>query len=276
MVFTGSGDSHACSLFAHYFSDGLACAADPYELELSPESCRGKTVFIISVSGRTRANVRFARRIRRLARKSIAITSNSAGPLSKACDDTIRIPYNIPAAITPGTLSFTLCLLAVASTVERIQALGDLAEGDARAKRWAQSLTIIPRGSFLFTGSGVGYALSAYGAFKIQEVLGQPADYVHTEQLAHSKIFSVGKADNMVCFAPPLDRKTLHLSETLSKNGFRAHLLTSESRNPLVAGLEAAFAFQHLAITLARKRGLREVSFLADRKKLRLSSRLIY
>ncbi len=276
MVFTGSGDSYACSLFAHYFSNGLARAADPYDLALSPEICRGKTVFITSLSGRTRANVSLARRIRRIARRRIAITSDLASPLARACEDAIRIPYDKAAVITPGTLSFTLCLVAVASTIEKIRALADLAVLCAHARRWAQSLDAIPKGPFLFTGSGIGYALSAYGAFKIQEVLGQPADYVHTEQLAHSKIFSVRETDNVVCFATRWDRKTEDLSKTLSKNGFRSHLLTSESRNPFVVGLEAAFAFQHLALTLAKKRRLREVSFLADKKRLRLSSRLIY
>ncbi|HVH15904.1 MAG TPA: hypothetical protein VNA15_09335, partial [Candidatus Angelobacter sp.] len=49
MVFTGSGDSFASSLFAHYLSDMRAFAADPLELQLYPQVTKNKTLFITSV-----------------------------------------------------------------------------------------------------------------------------------------------------------------------------------------------------------------------------------
>src|SRR5439155_12397756 len=51
MIFTGSGDSFASSLFAHYLSEMQAFAADPYELQLQPKVAKNKTLFITSVSG---------------------------------------------------------------------------------------------------------------------------------------------------------------------------------------------------------------------------------
>ncbi len=92
LIFTGLGDSFACSLFASYLSRGLACAAGPYELQQYPEMTLGKTVFITSVSGRPRANLQLARGIKRLARKRVAVTANPASPLAKECVDIIPLP----------------------------------------------------------------------------------------------------------------------------------------------------------------------------------------
>jgi len=276
LIFTGLGDSFACSLFASYLSRGLACAAGPYELQQYPEMTLGKTVFITSVSGRPRANLQLARGIKRLARKRVAVTANPASPLAKECVDIIPLPNRSLGPITSGTVSFTTSLLALASRIRTLPRLSDLDKAEARAKEWARRLRTVPQGGFLFVGTGIGYALSAYGAFKIHEVLGLPADYVHSEQLGHSKLFSLRGSDNIVCLASPQDRKTAYMSRALSKNGFHSHLLDIQARDPVVAGLEAAFSFQHLSLGLARARRLKEVAFLLDKKKLRLSSSLIY
>jgi fructoselysine-6-P-deglycase FrlB-like protein len=276
MVFTGSGDSYAASLFAHYFSSGLARAVDPNDLTQAPEGCKDRTVFITSVSGRTKANVLLARRIKRIARKRVAITANPTGPLASECDNTIPLPYRREETITPGTLSFTMSLLAVASRIKPLPILRNLEMINKRASEWAQHFKIHSHTNFLFVGSGIGHALAAYGAFKIQEVLGEPAEYEHTEQLGHSKLFSIRKTDNILCLVSGRDRATADMSRILAKNGFNANLLTSDAREPVIAGLEAAFSFQQLALRLAKSRGLKDVAFLTDRKRLALSSRLIY
>src|SRR5205823_15022563 len=90
------------------------------------------------------------------------------------------------------------------------------------------------------------------------------------------KAVSLRASDNVVCLASRQDRKTADVSQALSKNGFHSDLLDIRGRDPVVAGLEAAFSFQHLALGLARARTLKEVVFLLDKKKLRLSSSLIY
>src|SRR5438128_10203869 len=115
MIFTGSGDSLACSLFAHYLSQMQASAADPYELQLHPKVAENKTVFITSVSGRTRTNIQLAKRVRGLAKKRVAITANAESPLAKECDDLIRLRYRIPGILTAGTASFSASVVAVAS-----------------------------------------------------------------------------------------------------------------------------------------------------------------
>ncbi|OLE90279.1 MAG: hypothetical protein AUF79_10725 [Crenarchaeota archaeon 13_1_20CM_2_51_8] len=277
MIFTGSGDSLASSLFAHYLSQMQASAADPYELQLHPKGAKSKTVFITSVSGKTRTNIQLARKVKGIAKKRVAITANPSSLLAKECDDVIRLRYRSPGILTSGTASFSASLLAVASPIRRLPKLDSLPVVERRAAEWARGLRVHPRGGFLFVGSGTGYALAMYAAFKIHEVLGLSAQYQHTEQLGHSQLFSLQrKTDNLLFLSPSSDKKTSEVFRILSKNGFNAYLLKSGAADPILAALQVMFCLQHLALNLGRKMGLQECAFLTDKKRLALSSRLIY
>lgn len=277
MVFTGSGDSFASSLFAQYLSGMRAFAADPFELQLYPRVTRNKTLFITSVSGRTRTNIQLAKRVRRLAKKRVAITSNPESPLAKECDDVIQLRYRSQGTLTSGTASFSATLLAVASLIGRLPRLDSLSTMEGRAAGLARSFRVRPREEFLFVGSGTGYALAMYAAFKIHEVLGLRAQYQHTEQLGHSQLFSLREnSDSLLFLSPSSDYRTTDLFRVLSKNGFHAYLLNGGTRDPLLATLEIMFCLQHLALILGRKMRLQECAFVTDKKRLSLSSRLIY
>jgi len=277
MIFTGSGDSLASSLFAHYLSQMQAFAADPYELQLHPKLARNKTLFITSISGKTRTNIQLARGVKGLAKRTVAITANPSSPLAKECDDLIQLRYRSPGILTSGTASFSAALLAVASLIRRLPKLDSLRIMERRAAGWARGLRVHPRGGFLFVGSGTGYSLAMYAAFKIHEVLGLPAQYHHTEQLGHSQLFSLQEnSDNLLFLSPSSDQKTSEVFRVLSKNGFHAYLLKSGARDPILAALRVMFCVQHLALNLGRRMGLRECAFLTDKKRLALSSRLIY
>ena len=277
VVFTGSGDSLASSLFAHYLSEMQAFAADPFELQLHPKMAKNKTVFITSMSGKTRTNMQLAKRVRGLAKKRVAITANPDSPLAEECDDVMRLRYRSLGILTSGTASFSASLLAVASLIRRLPKLDSLRIMEKRAAEWARGLRVRPNGGFLFVGSGTGYSLAMYAAFKIHEVLGLPAYYQHTEQLGHSQLFSLQeKSDNLLFLAPSSDKKTSEVFRVLSKSGFNAYLLEGSTADPILAALQVMFCLQHLALYLGRKTGLRECAFLTDKKRLALSSRLIY
>jgi fructoselysine-6-P-deglycase FrlB-like protein len=277
MIFTGSGDSFACSLFAHHLSQMQAFAADPYELQLNPRVAKNKTVFITSVSGKTRTNVELARKIKEVAKNRVAITADPKSPLAKECDDVIRLRYRSSGILTSGTASFSASLLAVASLIRRLPKLDSLTIMERRAAEWARRLRVHPRGEFLFVGSGTGYSLAMYAAFKIHEVLGLPAQYQHTEQLGHSQLFSLQeKSDNLLFLSSTSDKKTSEVYQALSKSGFNAHLLKSDRRDPILGALQIMFCLQHLALYLGRELGLQECAFVTDKKRLALSSRLIY
>jgi fructoselysine-6-P-deglycase FrlB-like protein len=277
MIFTGSGDSLASSLFAHYLSQMQAFAADPYELQLYPQASKSKTIFITSVSGKTRTNIQLAGKVKGVAKKRVAITANPTSPLAKECDDIIQLRYRSSGILTSGIASFSASLLAVASLIRRLPRLDSLPIMERRATEWARRLRVHPRGDFLSVGSGPGYSLAMYAAFKIHEVLGLPAHYQHTEQLGHSQLFSLQKKTyNLLFLSPSSDKKTSEVFRVLSKSGFNAYLLKSDRRDPILATLQVMFCLQHLALHLGRKTGLQECAFVTDKKRLALSSRLIY
>jgi fructoselysine-6-P-deglycase FrlB-like protein len=277
MIFTGSGDSFASSLFAHYLSEMQAFAADPFDLQLYPQVSKNKIVFIISVSGKTRTNIQLARKVKGLAKERVAITANPESLLAKECDDLIQLRYRSPGILTSGTASFSASLLAVASLIRRLPKLDSLRTMDRQAAEWARRLRVHRRGEFLFVGSGTGYSLAMYAAFKIHEVPGLPAQYQHTEQLGHSQLFSLQeKSDNLLFLSPSSDKKTSEVYRALSKSGFNAHLLKSDRRDPILGTLQVMFCLQHLVLNLGRKMGLKECAFVTDKKRLALSSRLIY
>jgi fructoselysine-6-P-deglycase FrlB-like protein len=277
MVFTGSGDSLASSLFAHYLSQMQAFAADPFELQLNPRVTRNKTLFITSVSGKTRTNIQLARKVIGVAKKRVAITANPSSPLAKECDEIIQLRYRSSGILTSGTASFSATLLAAAALIRRLPKLDSLPIMERRAAEWARRLRFHPRGEFVFVGSGTGYSLAMYAAFKIHEVLGLPAQYQHTEQLGHSQLFSLQeKSNNLFFLAPSSHEKTSEVFQLLSKIGFNAYLLKSDRRDPILGTLQVMFCLQHLALYLGRKLGLQECAFVTDKKRLALSSQLIY
>jgi fructoselysine-6-P-deglycase FrlB-like protein len=277
MIFTGSGDSLASSLFAHYLSNMRAFAADPFELQLYPQVSKYKTVFITSVSGKTKTNIQLARKVKGLAKKRVAITANPKSLLAKECDDIIQLRYRTGGILTSGTVGFSASLLAVSSLIQQLPKLDSLRVMEQRAAAEARRLKVHPRGPFLFIGSGTGYSLAMYAAFKIHEVLRLPAQYQHTEQLGHSQLFSLPKkSDNLLFLSPSSDKRTNEVFRVLSKSGFNACLLKSERRDPILGTLQVMLCLQHLALYLGRKLGLQECAFLTDKKRLALSNRLIY
>src|SRR5437660_6499567 len=242
MIFTGSGDSLASSFFAHYLSQMKTFAADPFELQLYPKVAKNKTIFITSVSGKTRTNIHLAKRVRGLAKKRVAITANPESPLAKECDDVIQLRYRSPGILTSGTASFSASLLAVASLIRRLPKLDSLPIMERQAAGWARRSRVHPRGGFLFVGSGTGYSLAMYAAFKIHEVLGLSAQYQHTEQLGHSQLFSLQeKSDNLLFLAPSSDNKTSEVYGALAKSRLNSYLLQGDTADPLLGTLPLMF-----------------------------------
>src|SRR6266571_8340949 len=276
LIFAGSGDSYAASVFAQELSQSQAVASDPYELLTNIKRTRGKTLVIVSVSGRTRTNVELARKAKDIATNRIAITANSESPLAKECDETLQLKYRTTGILTSGTVSFTTSLLACAfllgSLPRTIQVKTTLTDNVSLATNLKQS----SEGSFLFTGSGVNYALSLYGAAKINEVLGAKAEAAYPEQLGHAKLFTIDKRrDVIVCISSGRD-KAMKTHELLRKNGFRSSILTFPGSHVVNRGLRIAIYLQRLSLSLARRKGIRECAFLTDKNRLNLSSSMIY
>jgi fructoselysine-6-P-deglycase FrlB-like protein len=275
-VFAGSGDSYAAAVFAQELAQGEAVASDPYELLMNLRRTRGKTLVIISVSGRTKTNIELARKAKRVAKETMAVTTNPESPLAKECDQTLQLKYRTTGILTAGTVSFTTSLMVCALLVGSLPRTVHIETALTDDALWATSLKQASEGSFLFTGSGVNYALSLYGAAKINEVLGAKAEAVYPEQLGHAKLFAIDKKrDVIVCISSGRD-KAMKTHEMLRKGGFRSSILAFPEGYVVNRSLRITINLQRLALSLARRKGIKECAFLTDKNRLNLSSSMIY
>jgi fructoselysine-6-P-deglycase FrlB-like protein len=275
-VFTGSGDSYATALFAQELSGRRALGSDPYELLRSMDRVRGRRLFIISVSGKTRTNLELARRAKRIARDRVAITANASSPLAKECDRVVLLGYHVSSVLTSGTASFTAGLLACSALLGRLPRSLELDAAYEKSLQWARKISLSDRGSVLFVGSGVHYAMALYGAAKIHEVLGTKAEADYPEQMGHAHLFSIDKEHDTIIFIYSDRDKTRELEKTLGKNDFKAEALRVQGSDKVVNCLKIAFHLQQLALLQAKRTRMKECAFKSDKKRLALSCKLIY
>jgi fructoselysine-6-P-deglycase FrlB-like protein len=275
-VFAGSGDSYATAVFAQELSNGEAMASDPYELLTNIRRVRGRSLIIVSISGRTRTNIALARKAKGIATKRIAITANGESPLAGECDETLQLEYRNAGILTSGTISFTTSLLACAFLLRSLPRTTRGKNALVDAILLARSMKPVAKGSFFFTGSGVNYALSLYGAAKINEVLGSKAEAVYPEQLGHAKLFTIDKKrDAIVCISSGRD-KAMETHVLLQKSGFRSSILAFPDSDVVNRSLRITMCLQRLALSLARRKRMEECAFLSDKSRLNLSNRMIY
>jgi fructoselysine-6-P-deglycase FrlB-like protein len=275
-IFAGSGDSYATAVFAQELSQGEAVASDPYELLTNIRRIRGKNLVIISVSGRTKTNIELARKAKGISANTLAITANPESPLARECDETLQLQYRTTGILTSGTIGFTTSLLACALLLRSLPRTVHVKTAPIDIARLATNLKKAGVGAFVFTGSGVNYALSLYGAAKINEVLGSKAEAVYPEQLGHAKLFTIDKKrDAIVCISSGRD-KAMETHELLRKSGFRSSILGFPESNVVNRSLRIAIHLQRLALFLARRKGIKECAFLTDKNRLNLSSSMIY
>ncbi len=278
IVFTGSGDSWAASLFAKELDKDRANAEDPSELLASIRQARRKQLVIISISGRTWANIELAKTARKAKIKTIAVTANAVSSLAKNCDDSIVLGYPQRALLTSGTTSFTASLLACSKILRGLPSDLELNQATATgAAIWARKIRLRSEGKCIFVGSGSDRALAEYGACKIQEVLGSTAIGTFPEQVGHALLFSLNpSSDTIVCIDTVGSVAVKRLHDRLSKAGLRVYTVAVSGRDTLSKSIAASLYLQYLALTNAERMGLRECAFIRNKPLLKLSNDLIY
>jgi fructoselysine-6-P-deglycase FrlB-like protein len=275
LVFVGSGDSYATAVFAQELSRGEAVTSDPYELLTNISRIKGKSLVIISVSGRTKTNIELARKAKGIS-STLAITANPESPLARECDKTLELQYRTTGILTSGTISFTTSLLACALLLRSLPKTVQVKTTPIDTARLAANWKQAGKGAFVFIGSGVNYALSLYGAAKINEVLGAKAEAAYPEQLGHAKLFSIDKKRDFVVSISSGRDKAKETHQLLTRDGFQTSILTFPDSSTVNGSLKIAIYLQRLALSLARRKGLKECAFLSDKSRLNLSNRMIY
>ncbi|MDH2901415.1 MAG: SIS domain-containing protein [archaeon] len=279
-IFCGSGDSLACAQFVERLTEFKTRAIDPYDLNLYPKISAGKTVYFISVSGRTLTNIRAAKIIKKFnPRKTIAVTANPDSALARNCSEVIELKFTKTPSLTPGTNSFTTSLLACSLLFHKAPKMrvGEMIEN---AKEWAKESVESLEGAFHFVGSGAFFALALYGAAKIFEFAGGRATYQLTEQFSHLNLFSLDKEKDSVFIlrCKNGEDKTKFLDANLTQAGIRSTLLPIVGKNhsPIELAIWYAVHLQFLALEVALRKGLDRPAFLIDKRILTVSDKMIY
>jgi hypothetical protein len=273
-IFVGAGDSYAASLAGFYASKGRCFALDPYSLASAPGLAKGMEVFFISVSGRTASNVAAAKKVKRVAKRTTAITADRGSELANLADEVIALPMAY-APRTPGMLSFSVSLLAVLGISNGpgrcdFWKMWDWAQKDSEEVSWGRNTTY-------FLGNSLGYPAAIYAAAKTYELLGEKAHPELLEEFSHLELFSLRKSDVVNVFScfDPLGASH-KLSKALAEQRYESHVVPVRGSSDFERLFHAVFVSQLSVVGRAKEAGLSDPKFLSARGRLRISDCMIY
>jgi len=270
-LFVGSGDSYAATLAAQYLSNGRSLCCHPMDVILDPSIVDGRDVYVVSISGNTKANILAAQAARMQSALTTAITAKPASRLANACDQVIQLKYRSAGITTAGTIGFTSSLLACISQVTEIQTLSldkIYRQAEKQSNRIADRIG--NKNSYIVLGNGLSYPIALYGVLKLNEVFGAKAVSYPLEEFCHSPLFGIKKSDQVIVIGADNG-----LDKRLNKEGFSSvHVSFDGASIELL--LQSIFFIQLLVLKIARRRGLTDCYFLKNKKLLRMSSDFIY
>jgi fructoselysine-6-P-deglycase FrlB-like protein len=275
-LFAGSGDSYVAGLAAQYFSGSHAICCYPIDIIKNPLLVKGRNLFIVSISGNTKANILAAK----IAKKhrvntTTALTARPSSRLAKACDQTIDLKYRSTGIIAAGTISFTVSMIECISLVTKLRLPTDIGKIYRQTEKLAKQVISEIDGksgsSYLILGNGQLYPIAMYGALKFNEVFGARAVAYPAEEFCHSPLFSLKETDQAILIGDD-SRK---LSKRLNQEGFSSVHVGFKSKG-IELLLRSTFFMQLLVLKMAQKYGLTSCYFLKNKKLLRLSSDFIY
>ncbi len=264
-IICGSGDSLAAAMLAESFSDYRVRSMDPLELAKNPGLAGKKSVYFVSVSGRTTSNIAAAKNT-----NSTAITKNTASPLAKACKKIIPLQYHDAGVQTAGTVGFLASAIACLNLAGRIK----IKNVAALYQKAVQQAQIKLKHNTFFLGNQHTYPVAMYAAAKLYEVLGLPAHYARTEQFSHMELFCAKPHDTIIVFEEK-NKHNARLAANLKKLGLNVHI-PSATGDKISQVIFYTFFSQHLALYNAKQRRLRNCYFVTRKKIRNASSHMIY
>ena len=315
-VITGSGDSYAAALAVERLSSFRIRCIDPYEfisVAYNEDNYMQERniIYIISVSGETRASIYAAKRAKDMGLKVVALTSNTTSRLANLADSIIELRFKRTGILTAGSIGFTTSLLVAASLVHAIDSNSiDI----KRLFKLTDNSSIELKDFNYLVGDVLTYPITVYFSAKIYEVLGLKSQYCILEQFKHMQIFSLSlsSSDKVIILT---DHGKI-LADGLLSNGIDAILigykhvinerndgmegindtsrngvsnyktkddvgseylsLASRFTDKLNVILYTTFMAQRVVLNNARIRGFNDCAFIINNGLLRLSSSLIY
>ncbi|EIJ64941.1 hypothetical protein BD31_I0879 [Candidatus Nitrosopumilus salaria BD31] len=239
---------------------------DPLDLYKNKKLVKSKHIYFISVSGNTFSNVKVAK----IAKKSTAVTSDSASRLANESNQIIQLHFPSAGVFTAGSISFLASALTCISLVKKIivpnEVIFQKAKSDAKKVELSERIFIL--------GNMFTYPIAMYCAAKFYEVLGYDAHYCRIEQFSHMELFSAKKGDSVIIF----EEKNSHnkqLDKHLKKIGMNVIHPDIPSKK-LDQIIFSVFFSQMIVLNEAKKKKMKECHFV-DAKNIRnVSNQMIY
>ena len=279
-VITGSGDSYVASSIARYVSSYKAKCCHPMDIVLNPAIVKNRRVYLVSASGSTRATILAAKVAKKIALRTIAITTRPESPLAKSSDDLISIRHKRASIPTSGTIGFTasmLCCVSLVCAVELHNVKKIYNESFALAD-YLTNYKIKRSSSHVFLGNGIVFPAALYGSLKMHEVFGVPSLAYSLDEFCHSPIFSIKSNDRIIILGNNVSE--FSMSKTITNQLEKMEVLTlyinCRKRSTIDSLLKSIFFLQLYALKLAVKNRLKDCYFLRNERLLALSSKLIY
>lgn len=288
-VVTGCGDSLFTGLCAEVWFARLAgrrlravqamqVARETYE-SLTERS----VVLAVSHSGTTARVVEAARAARSRGAFVVAVTANADSELGGLAD--FRIDNSVreersncrTASFQAVALLMRMLAEGIGRRAGRVVPPAGLAQVTPWIEHARRDVELLPDGELLgehwiFTGSGLGFAVAEYGMAKVYEAASLPAHIVELEQFIHCEIFTVrpGTTVVMVCPAGRATSRAVELATGLAKLGAVTIAVTNDAELAGVAThslalpddldeddlpFVGALPLQWLALRLAELRG---------------------
>jgi len=266
IFFSGSGDSLASSLLAESFSGGLIKAMDPLDLFKNKSLTKSKQVYFVSISGNTATNIKVAK----IAKKAIAITSQSQSRLARASDRTVLLNSPNSGVFTSGSISFLESALTCISLVKNIKIpnVSLFRQAQISAKKVKLTKRIFVLGN-LYT-----FPIAMYCAAKFYEILGYDVHYSRIEQFSHMELFSAKKTDTVIIFEEK-NPHTKQLGKNLKNIGIDV-IHPNLPSDKLSQVIDCIFFSQLISLYEAKKKGKKDCHFVTAKKIRDVSNQMIY
>jgi fructoselysine-6-P-deglycase FrlB-like protein len=273
-IFIGSGDSYAAGLIAEYATDHKCKCYSPSDL-YSSQFENDKPYCFVSVTGKTKANIKVAERATQEGVRTIAITLDKNSKLAQVCKEIV--PLDITRTQMP-TAGFSTFVTNVLTCLQISGAAGPQKfdvwhkKGVQLSLKFVKSLLLSRQEPLYLLGNNLLYPIALYTSFQMVEFFGITAIAHKLEEFCHSPIFGLKKShpiwilgQNEEQVGKKLERLGLNLSYAeLCDNDIFAQLFTS------------IFFVQNLILLLAKKHGYNELQYIKMKDVLKVSSDIIY
>ena len=271
-IYVGSGDSFVAGLIAEYLTQKCKCYS-PSDL-INSKLLEGRTYCFISVTGKTKANIELARRVKESGLKTAAITANENSKLAQVCDQVV--PLNITKVKTP-TAGFRTF---VANVITCLQLLGiyvpnKFESWHNQAKQFSAKISdslLLPNDMLYILGNNLLYPLALYTSFQMAEFFGKAAVAHKLEEFCHSPIFGLKKSDNLWILGQNEERIKIQLD----KLGVHLSYFELSNRDVFAQIFESIFFVQGLLLRLSEKYQYKELQYVTMKNLLKASSDIIY